>query len=77
MKGFVTVAEFLENGGELKNKRQLYSRKHADAPFKTVGWYVKNHPEHSEMFIMGNIGSTFPYYSNQAYVEIEVTPIYK
>jgi hypothetical protein len=75
-KIFVTVAEFLENGGILKSEVQLYKKNHAKTYPETLGWYV-DRATHDDMIMIGNIGKTFPYYSNQAFIEIDCTPIYK
>ena len=72
---FVTVKEFLENGGVLEIGRDFYSMGRTqiigtyDGRFEDKDW--------PDMIRVRTGSGTYPAYDFNTLVEIEVTPIYK
>lgn len=75
-KVYVTVTEFIENGGKLEIDRQLFGRKHKEQVYNVIGWYLGFHTPDGEMIVLGQVSRTMPYYANQAYVEVDARPLY-
>lgn len=71
---YVTVAEFLENGGRLEAKRPVYNTKQP-----AIGWVSpKNYDsDRPDMTVVANNSSSMYCYNDLIYVEIPCTPIYK
>lgn len=75
-KIFITVAEFLENGGELEQNREIYV-KHRNGEIRIEGKvstyydgsYFYDDEAHSEYLELDN--------PHEFFVEIDCTPIYK
>ncbi len=72
---FITLTDYLGYGGELEDNHQLYTRKHKDAPFETIGQLlsleVKMADEIKEdMVQVKRIGGSFPVYRNQTYIKV-------
>lgn len=70
-KIFVTVAEFLENGGELKLGRSIYGVNNYQ-----VGEYDGKSDE-EDMIRIRQVNRSFPVFSNMYYVKIPCTPHYQ
>lgn len=75
-KIFVTVEEFIANGGELIYDRDIFARKHAEAPIYKIGVFETSHEIHSGMINIRQTNKSIMLYKNQCWVEIECTPIY-
>ncbi len=74
---FVTVQEFINNGGELNQLRALYHQQ-ADGDFKEIGWFDKNVQIPAPYcIIVSKSNGTFQSLIEVVHVEIECTPIYK
>lgn len=71
---FVTVEEFLANGGVLDTERFLYNDK-----LVLIGFYDGEFEDSrfEDSVRVKNSTGTFPIYKSMANVEIECTPIYK
>lgn len=71
---FITVAEFLENGGKLNYGRSFYGAPNG----QEIGYYV---PENDHTFeghtVVTRSTGYFPMDNNSLYLEIDCTPIYK
>lgn len=71
---FVTVEEFLQNGGELEPDRPLFTMSKSNQPTR-LGWY------HGASKFGGCIeaadnSKVFPMMNSIVFVEVQATPIY-
>lgn len=70
---YVSVKEFLENGGEFNQDRTLF-----DDRYQTTGWFDKNvQVANPFVIIVSRHFSTHQMPLESVFVQIEVTPIYK
>lgn len=73
---FVTVAEFIANGGVLKTERNLYySNGNA---FSYAGWYESENQERASegTTIVTNLQRSWEAINELIYVSVNATPIY-
>ncbi len=74
---FVSIHEFVFNGGTLTSKRQLYKRTD-NGTYEPIGWFEETvQVPNPFIIIISQHSRTFQYSSELTYVEIECTPIYK
>ena len=66
---FVSVSEFLQNGGILDSDRVIYNDQHCP-----IGYYKETHGEIIEIQCSN---CSYQSLSNIVFVKINVTPIYK
>lgn len=67
---FVTIEEFLQNGGKLEKDREIYTEAQ-----NLAGYYLKPFKDHH--LACNASYKSFPVLSMAFYVKIEVTPIWK
>lgn len=70
---FVTVFEFLNNGGILEPYRAIYNEK-----FVEIGWFLSEIQTewNNDIIIIKNNNRSFAMDTNNVFVEIEVKPVY-
>lgn len=69
---FVTVEEFLNNGGILNNGRSIYNE-----DFKEIGWFDSSIQICSApAIVVTNSSRSFQFLTNLVFVEIICSPIY-
>lgn len=73
---FVTIEEFLQNGGILEADREIFSANQSKTEFSLYG-YFKSNPEAGVVLIHNATYKMAPVSSYMFYVKIEVTPIWK
>lgn len=69
---FVTVSEFLENGGELTEGRNIYNNQFGT---KAVGSFI-NIINEELIGVQTNKSDRWPFYKTHSYVKINCQPIY-
>lgn len=74
---FVSIHEFLFNGGTLTHERELYKETEYGT-YEPIGWYHETvQVSNPFVIIVSQHNRTFQYAAELTYVEVECTPIYK
>lgn len=73
---YVTLEEFLQNGGKLNPLRGLFSVNTSTFNIHPVGWW-DGEPIEDDMIWVTNSLKKFKSYNQLIYVEIKVIPIYE
>lgn len=73
---FVTIEEFLQNGGVLEAEREIFSANAQKTEFSIYG-YFKSNPGAGVVLVHNASYKMAPASNHVFYVKIEVTPIWK
>ncbi len=74
---FVSIHEFVFNGGILTQERQLFKETEYGT-YEPLGWYSETGQcANPFVIVISQHNRTFQYNTELAFVEVECTPIYK